>query len=120
MSFSYAITNPADLRNGHATATGTLITIPAGRRFSGEISVHAGSTTASTVTATVTTAGTGVSPAAGTVLAKAQVTGLALTTVNDTDHASCFVIAPSTNDVTIEFTLTGTGTGFATVTGYLY
>ena len=119
MSYGFLI-NSDLMVSGHLTATGTLLTIPANKRFMGYISVHVYATTATTEEAIVTTAGTNVIPAPSSVLAHAKVNGLALTSLSDSDYQCPLVAAPSANAVTIELTLTGSGTGHATLVGFVY
>lgn len=68
---------PTDILTGSVTAAGTLITIPAGRAFEGEIALQGGHNLAANVGVTVATAGTGVTPAAGAVVAGLRITGTA-------------------------------------------
>lgn len=119
MAYGY-LASSEGLLNGHLTATGTLLTIPAGKKFQGSLSVHVYATTATTEEATVTTAGTNVSPANGSTVAHAKINGLALTSLADYDYQEVGIAAPGTNAVTLELTLTGSGTGHATVNGFIY
>lgn len=90
----------------------TIITIPAGRSWHGKVSAQANSTsgTAGGVdgAARVVTAGTGVLPAAGTILAQSisrRDTGAA------TDRTEAVkVVAPAGNDVTLQLVLTTAAT----------
>jgi len=124
----------ADILNGYlnfssTTGATTLITVPAGRTWVGHIgaSVACRLTAASTAngraTATFTTAGTGVTPAAGTVLVIDSMAGTNAATGTVGSQGGNFgrvpftVIAPGGNSVTIAVAATATGSG-ATVDAY--
>jgi hypothetical protein len=68
----------------------------------------------------VTVNGTNASPASGTVVGRLNLTGLALTTVNDAIDTEIIVLAPAGNDVTIDFTAGASGTSSATINGYVF
>jgi hypothetical protein len=99
------------------TTTGTLITVPAGRAFTGDLVLSASVSVAGTSNPTVSTSGTGAAPVSGTVLSRLNLNGLALTTVADSVAHEVFVVA-TTNDITIEFTAGATGTSSASLHGY--
>ena len=104
------------------TAATTVVTIPAGRTWVGTVgvscavSIAAASSTAGQARAVVTVAGTGVTPAAGTILAaEAKVGANAATgTVGGSESRSATspftVIAPAGNSVTIQVASTNAGT----------
>lgn len=100
---------------GSVTATGTMITIPAGMTYSGDLTVAASSAVAGTSTVTVSTAGTNVAPAAG-VIARISVTGLLASAGADSYSTEIIVKAPPENSVTLTATVTGTGS--ASVIGW--
>lgn len=93
---------------GSLTASGTLITIPAGMTFSGDLTVAASSAVAGTSTVTVSTAGTNVAPAAG-VIARISVTGLLASAGADSYSTEILVKAPPENSVTVTTAISGTG-----------
>lgn len=97
------------------TATGTMITIPAGMTYSGDLTVAASSAIAGTSTVTVSTAGTNVAPAAG-VIARISVTGLLASAGADSYSTEIIVKAPPENSVTLTATVAGTGS--ASVIGW--
>lgn len=97
------------------TATGTMITIPAGMTYSGDLTVAASSAVAGTSTVTVSTTGTNVAPAAG-VIARISVTGLLASAGADSYSTEIIVKAPPENSVTLTATVTGTGS--ASVIGW--
>lgn len=91
-----------------ATAT-TLITIPAGRTWQGSVAAEA-SATAAAASAVISTAGTGVVPAAGNLLvvdALGAAGGLGDSNANN--MANVYVSAPAGNAVTLTATIVGTG-----------
>ncbi len=100
----------------------TFLTIPAGRTWKGDISVSAanGVTVATDGNTSVVTAGAGVVPTAGTILAAAlskRDTGSGQVVMTDV-----FVVAPSANAVTLQVVnniAASTYTGAATATGQL-
>lgn len=102
------------------TTTGTLITVPAGFWYTGSLTVGASVSVAGTSVPTVTVAGTGVAPAAGTIIGKVTVNGLALTTVVDSMTTEIIVLAPVENDVTIDFNQGASGTSYAVVNGFIF
>lgn len=101
----------------------TVITVPAGRIWKGEVSLqvtcfNAAANTASAVaTGLVTTAGTGVVPAAGSYLRCDAVigadtgTGLDGTGATGYNSIAMVVIAPAGNGVTLQLTSTVSGSG---------
>lgn len=110
------------------TAATTIVTIPAGRTWIGELnancvaSIAAASATAGQATGIITTAGTNVTPAAGTYLGcdgragANAATGTVGSDGDDSADASDFVvIAPGDNSVTLQCTSTNAGT-FSRVT----
>jgi hypothetical protein len=102
------------------TTTGTLITIPAGKWYTGNISMTASVAALGASAPVVTTAGTDVSPAAGTVIARCDSAGLLASASSNSSYQEIIVLAPSENDVTLEFTAGASGVSSATVNGYIY
>lgn len=102
------------------TTTGTLVTVPAGKWYTADLQISASISVAGTSTPTVTVNGAGAAPASGTVVGRINLTGLALTTVADSDTVGVIVLAPSGNDVTIDFTAGASGTSSATINGYIF
>lgn len=117
----------ADILAGHqsftaTTAATTLITIPAGRTWAGTIgasvdcAVAAASATAGQAAATFTTAGVGVTPAAGTYFVVEARAGANAATGTGGSQAANFgstpftVVAPAGNSVTIQVASTNAGT----------
>ena len=118
----------SDILNGHqaftsTTGATTLITVPAGRSWRGslhivcDVAVAAASATAGQALGTITTAGTGVNPAAGTYLTCEARAGANAATgaVGSQGHNSVsvddfIVVAPAGNAVTIQAASTNAGT----------
>ena|SRR5258706_186925 len=102
------------------TTTGTMITVPAGRGYTGDLVLSAAVSVAGTSIPTVAVNGTNAVPAAGSVIARINLTGLALTTVNDSATFPIVVYAPPENSITIDFTAGATGTSSASLNGFLF
>jgi len=112
--------NSSEIICNTRTTTGTLITIPAGKWYTGNVSMSATVSVAGASNPTVTTSGTNVAPASGTEIARLNLAGLALSTISDTTETEVIVLSPSGNDVTLEFTAGANGTSSATVNGYIF
>lgn len=110
------------------TAATTIVTVPAGRTWAGEINVNcvaaiaAASATAGQATGIITTAGANVTPTAGTYLGcdgragANAATGTVGSNGQDSADATDFVvIAPAGNAVTLQCTSTNAG-NFSRVT----
>lgn len=97
-----------------------MITIPAGKWFTGNLAISASASVAGTSTPTVNTLGTNAAPASGTVIGRVNVTGLALSTVTGNGSFEVIALAPPENDITIEFTAGATGTSSATINGFTF
>lgn len=118
----------ADIVSGHqeftaTTAATTVITVPAGRTWVGSIAIacdvalDAAVTTQGRAIATVTTAGAGVTPAAGTYFSpEARAGANATAGLVGTQGATSlvvpdfYVVAPAGNAVTVQAAATITGT----------
>ena len=105
--------------SGSRTSTGTILTVPAGTQWNGSVQLTASIAVAGTCAPTVTTAGTDVAPTAGSVVHRLSVSGLALTTVVDSNTIEVTLRAPEGNAVTLEFTAGASGTSTVTANGYL-
>jgi len=112
--------NSSEIICGSATATGTLITIPAGKWYTGTLTVGASVAAAGNSAPTVTTAGTNVAPAANSIIGKVAINGLLATTVVDSTTTDIIVLAPPENDVTLQFTAGANGTSYAFVNGFVF
>ncbi len=117
--FSGAPSASEILSNTLAT-TGTLVTVPAGRWYTGTISMSATVAVAGASNPVVTVNGTNAAPAAGTVVARLNLAGLALSTISGTTATDIIAKAPSSNAITIDFTAGANGVSSATVNGFTY
>lgn len=104
----------SEIQCGTLAASGTLVTVPAGKWYTGNISLSATVAVAGASNPVVTVNGTNAAPAAGTVVARLNLAGLALSTISDT------VKAPPENSVTIDFTAGAAGTSSATLNGFVF
>src|SRR5438445_734081 len=59
-------------------------------------------------------------PTAGTVVARLNIAGLALSTVSDSNTISAILRAPLENSITLDFTPGANGTSSATVNGFIF
>jgi hypothetical protein len=109
----------ADIKGATATATGTLVTVPAGKWFTGNGILSGSVAAAGTCIPTVSVSGTNASPASGTVLARINLAGLALTTVAAAAPFEILVYA-DTDPVDIVFTAGANGTSSASISGYIF
>lgn len=105
--------------SGSRTTTGTILTVPAGMQWNGSVCLTASVAALGAGAPTVATAGTNAAPAAGTVVHRLSVSGLALTTAGAEATQEVILRAPEGNDVTLEFTAGATGTSTVTANGYL-
>lgn len=102
------------------TTSGTLVTIPAGKWYSCDISLSATVAVAGASSPTVTVNGTNAAPTTGTVVARLNIAGLALTTVSDSNTISAILRSPLENSITLDFTPGANGTSSATVNGFIF
>lgn len=112
--------NSTEMLNGSRTTTGTLLTIPAGKWFSGNLQMTASVAAVGTSAPTVTTSGTNVAPASGSVLARLNVSGLLASAAAGSIDTEILVLAPPENSVTLEFTAGAAGASTATVNGFVF
>jgi hypothetical protein len=112
--------NATEILCATRTTTGTLITIPAGSWFTGTLTISGSVAVLGNSNPTVTTSGTNAAPASGTVVGRINLAGLAATTVADTGTFEVVALAPSGNDITLEFTAGASGTSSATINGYIF
>lgn len=123
-----AAPTPSDCLNASATATTAgMITVPLGRWFTGNIqlstSVAVAGTSVPHVNYTIQAGTTGAFPATGSILARLTVTGLALTTVTDSDTTEVLVYGGDPNGggtgCTLDFTAGASGSSSVTINGFL-
>lgn len=112
--------SPGDIRCSTRTATGTIITVPAGRVFCGDIYIAASISVAGTGTPRVTVngGGTGVEPAASTIIHQLSMTGLALSTVAQAGKIE-IVCRAGDADMTLDFNTGGASSASVTINGFL-
>jgi len=109
----------AKLRCNSRTTDGTIITIPAGKIWCGDLMISASVAEAATGAPTITVSGANAAPANGTIIHRLSITGLAGTTVADSATISAFVRAPLANAVTLEFAAGGATSAAAVANGVL-
>ena len=131
MSYSDPSLLQADLIAGSETinnssASTAIVTIPAGRVFKGSITLtvcNTGTAAATFDTIDALTAGTGVSPAVGSILLRTQThAGLTAAEVDSVTAQDIIVKAPAANSVTINAKLSAAATtlnGTCSITGVL-
>lgn len=102
------------------TTTGTVITVPAGKWYTCDISLSATVAVAGASSPTVTVNGLNAAPAAGTVVARVNLAGLALTTVADSTYVTLLCKAPDENEITLDFTAGANGTSSVTINGFIF
>lgn len=111
--------DPQDMMAATRTTSGTLITVPAGKWYTGDLILSAAVSVAGSSISTVSTGGTSPSPSIGTVIARLNVVGLALTTI--CDSVSCEILVYGGDEgATIEYTAGANGTNSASVNGYIF
>lgn len=112
--------NSSEILCSTRTTTGTMVTIPAGKWFTGDLTISATVSVAGASNPTVAVNGTNAAPAAGTVVGRINLAGLALSTISDTGTFGIIALAPAGNDITIDFTAGANGTSSATLNGYIF
>lgn len=112
--------SPGDIRCSTRTITGTMVTIPAGRVFCGDIFIAAAISVAGTATPRVAIngGGTGVEPAAATIIHQLSMTGLALSTVTESGMIE-IVCRAGDADATLDFNTGGASSATVTINGFL-
>lgn len=118
-----AIPNASDIINASATATTTsIVTVPGGRWLTAEVqlatSVAVAGTSVPKVTYVIPGGTSGAAPANGSTLARLTVTGLALTTVTDSNTTEILVYGGD-NGCTLDFTAGASGSSSVTINGFL-
>lgn len=113
--------NPStgDILCSTRTTTGTIITIPAGRAWSGNIFISASVTSLTTATPRVSVSGANAEPADTTIIHQLSVSGLAAVATHGEGVSEVIVRAPAGNSVTLEFNTGGATSASVSVTGFL-
>lgn len=112
--------NSSEIICNTLAASGTLITVPAGKWFTGNLTISATVAVAGNSNPVVTVNGTNAAPAAGTVVGRINLAGLALSTISNSAPFEIIALAPSGNDITIDFTAGANGTSSATLNGFIF
>lgn len=110
----------AQIIGGSLTASGTLVTVPAGMTLTANVVLNAAVAVLGSANLTVTVNGTNAAPAAGTVIARLTVSGLLAAAACGVEDCEILVRAPAGNSVTVDFTITGAGTGSASINGWWF
>ena len=100
------------------TANGTLATVPAGMTLTANVGLNAAVAVLGTANLVVTVNGTGAAPAPGTAIARLTVSGLLAAAACGAQDFEVLVKAPPGNSVTIDFAISGAGSGNATINGW--
>lgn len=113
----------SDIINASATANTTgIVTVPGGRWLSADVQLSASHTVAGTAVPRVTYVVPGgtsdAAPANGSVLARLSITGLALTTICDSDTTEILVWGGD-NGCTLDFNTGGASSASVTINGFL-
>lgn len=110
----------ADIRSGAATATGTLLTVPAGRVWRGSMSLSASVTVAGNGSCSISSANTGGGTGATTgTLHQIALNGLALTVAANSNTISDVYVYGGTNGATVTFTQGAAGNTMGQANGIL-
>lgn len=114
-----AMPSAGDIRIATRSSNGTTITIPAGRVFCGEIAISGSISVLGTGTPRVTLngGGSGVEPAAGTVVHQVVVSGLLSIVGNNSERIEVIIRAGNAN-ATLDFDTGGAGQASVTVSGF--
>lgn len=108
----------ADMVGGTRTTTGTLVTVPAGRWLTADITLSAAVGVAGSSSPTVTVQGAGAAPASGAILHRVDCTGLLGSAAGVAANKEILVRAPEGNSITLEFTAGASGTSSVSFNGY--
>lgn len=102
------------------TTSGLLTTVPAGHTLTANIGLNASVAVIGTATLTVAVNGTNAAPAAGTIISRLVVSGLLAAASTGVEDFEIIVKAPPENSITLDFTISGVGTGSATINGWVF
>lgn len=115
----FATPSASDIINGSATSTtSALVTVPAGKWFTGIAQLAAVQSGAGTAAPNVTwtATGSGFAPASGSVVARIEVGGLLGVISSDSSVMELFVYGGDTGG---QFNFTASGTSSCVITGIL-
>lgn len=118
----YTNVGSTNVINGNRNSAGTIVTIPAGGVFNGDISISGSMTGVGTGRCTVTLSTTSVNgtmaPANGAVIADLTVAGLLGVTSSNSSQTEAFVYAPTDQSVDLVFSLGGTSAASVVINGF--
>lgn len=110
--------NDGRVLNGSATASGTLITIPANSTFTGDAFISCGMTGVGTGRPRITVSGAGASPSDGSIIHQVTVAGL-LNVASASSGTIEIIVKTGANPVTLEFNTGSASAASAIVNGFL-
>lgn len=102
------------------SATGTLVTVPAGMTLTADLSLNASVAVLGSMTIVVTVNGTNAAPASGTTIGRLVVAGLLASASTGAQNQEIIVKAPPGNSITVDASISGAGTGNATLNGWWF
>lgn len=105
---------------GSRTTSGTLATVPAGHTLTANIGLNASVAVLGTANLTITVNGTNAAPAAGSVISRLVVSGLLASASTGVEDFEILVKAPPENSITLDFAISGAGSGSATINGWVF
>lgn len=112
--------NSSEIACATRSTSGNLVTVPAGKWYTGDLTISATVSVAGASQPVVTVNGTNAAPTAGTVVGRINLAGLALSTISDVGEFGIIAKAPSENDITIDFTAGANGVSTATLNGFIF
>lgn len=110
--------NISEVITNSATASGTVVTVPAGKWFTGDWTLAGSISVAGNCNPTFSISGSTTDQDG--VFGRINITGLALVTVSDSLSGSVIVKAPDSQDATIVFTAGASGVSSGTINGFLF
>lgn len=112
--------NATEIMCGTRTTTGTVITVPAGKWYTGNVSMTSSVAALGTSAPVLTVNGTNAAPAAGTVVTRCESSGLLASASANSVFQEIIVLAPPENSVTLDFTVGAAGASSVTVNGFIF
>ena len=110
----------AQIVGNSLTTSGTLVTVPAGMTLTANVVLNAAVAVLGSAVLTVTVNGTNAAPAAGTIIARLTVAGLLAAAACGVEDCEILVRAPAGNSITVDFAISGVGTGSASLNGWWF
>lgn len=112
--------NSSEILCGTRTTTGTVITVPAGKWYTGSVSMTSAVAAVGTSAPVLTVNGTNAAPAAGTVVARCESSGLLSSAASNSTYNEIIILAPPENSVTLDFTQGASGASSVSINGFIY